>query len=240
MTDRSTAADPGEVYEEIRAAFSAIVVDLEPTVLNTMVPCAPEWSVLNVLAHVTGLAADLNAQRFPAPDDLGGVAWTQQQITARATHTATDVVGEWSIEGPTFATGLTLFGYEFGSHFVADLFTHYQDVRSAIGLSPESNSHWIVMSLDHYSTFIGEILTASGWGMLELVAGDETRSLGTANGAHAQLRTTPFEALRALSARRSAAQIRSLDWEGDVDGLLDALQAGFTGGYALPLIDLHD
>ena len=240
MTDRSTTVDAGLVYEQIRGAFRSAIMGLGPDQLHATVAATPEWTVLHVLAHVTGLTTDLNAQHFPAPDDLGGVAWTQQQIADRVEQTAAEIIEEWNIEGPAFATGLTLFGYEFGSHFVADLFTHYQDVRGAIGLPPESNALWIAVSLDHYSTFIDEILTASGWGMLELVADDETRSFGPANAAHARLHTTPFEALRAFSARRSATQLRSLDWHGDVGGVLNALQAGFEGGYALPTTDVHD
>ena len=42
--------------------------------VNHVVPATPAWTVHDVLAHVIGLAADLNAQRFP--EDEGGVAWS--------------------------------------------------------------------------------------------------------------------------------------------------------------------
>ena len=62
--------------------MAATVAELADDELQALVPATPEWRVRDVLAHVVGLAADLNAQRFPAADDAGGSAWAAQQAVS--------------------------------------------------------------------------------------------------------------------------------------------------------------
>ncbi|MGD9703464.1 MAG: hypothetical protein AB7Q42_14205 [Acidimicrobiia bacterium] len=207
--------------------------------LHVRVPASPAWSVRDVLAHVVGLAADLNAQRFPDAADSGGTAWTRRQVEHRRSWKLGDVVAEWDREAPTFEAGLNAFGYEMGSHFVADLHAHHQDVRSAVGLPPDADEVTVAVALDHYAAALDHLLIGAEWGTVDVVSGHELRRLGAVSGPHhARVQAEPFELLRALSARRSLRQLRALDWEGDVDDLLAFLQTEVTGGYALPAADL--
>ena len=237
-----SSVDPGAVYELTRLAVGVTVAGLSDEQFDTVVPATPAWRVRDVLAHVVGLAADLNAQHFPDADDVGGAAWAQQQVAGRRDTAIDDVLAEWSREAPTFEEGLRLFGYEEGSHFVADLHAHHQDIRSAIGLPPDDDELTVMVALDHYLGFLDEMLIAAGWGTLVVVvvvsAGVEERSLGGVGPHHARMKGSAFEVLRCCSARRSARQIRSLQWQGEVEALLSLLQAGFTGGYVLPEADL--
>ena len=204
------------------------------------VPAAPEWRVRDVLAHVVGLTVDLNAQRFPDIEDVGGAAWARRQVADRRETAIDDILAEWSREAPIFEEGLRLFGYEEGSHFVADLHAHHQDVRGAVGLPPDDDALTVAVALDHYLGFLDQMLAAAGWGTLEVVAGEEQRTLGGAGPHHARMAGSAFEVLRCCSARRSARQIRSLALQGDGEALLSLLQAGFIGGYALPEADLAE
>lgn len=237
-----SSVDPGAVYELTRLAVMATVAGLSDEQFETVVPATPAWRVRDVLAHVVGLAADLNAQRFPDAHDVGGAAWALRQVASRSDTAIDDILAEWSREAPTFEEGLRLFGYEEGSHFVADLHAHHQDIRGAIGLPPDDDELTVGVALDHYLGFLDQMITAAGWGTLVVVAvvseGVEERSLGGLGPHHARMQGSAFEVLRCCSARRSARQIRALDWQGDVDALLSLLQSGFTGGYALPEADL--
>ncbi len=235
-----TAVDTGNVYERTRREFISTIVGLQPDQLLRGVPATPAWSVVNVFAHVIGLAADLNAQRFPPPDDIGGTLWTHAQVSARQTSSVVEMVAEWDREAALFEDGLRAFGYEFGSHFVADLHAHYQDVRQALGLDPYQDQLTVAVALDHYVGFVDGFLTTSGWGTLDIVSETVTRRLGTVGRHTAQVTAEPFEVLRSLSGRRSAKQIRALNWHGDVEGVLEQLQLGFNGSYSLPAIDLID
>ena len=229
--------DTGRVYQRIRHDFVAAVLGLSEAQRQIRVPATPAWSVRNVLAHVVGIASDLNAQRFPASDDLGGTAWTDSQVARGRGRTTADLVAEWEREAATFEDGLRAFGYEFGSHFVADLHAHYQDVRSALGLTAETDQLTVAVALDHYIGFVDGLLTANNWGELEVVTGTETRYLGRGR-RRARLRARPFELLRALSGRRSEHQIRALEWHGDVDEFVGFMRANLGNGYALRERDL--
>jgi Mycothiol maleylpyruvate isomerase N-terminal domain len=236
--ERAAKIDTGDLYEQTRAHFVETVFALPEASLHLRVAATPAWSVRDVLAHVVGLVADLNAQRFPAPDDDSGRAWTDGQVARGRGRSIRDVVSEWDREAPIFEEGLRTFGYEMGSHFVADLHAHYQDVRGAIGEPAEADGLTVRVALDHYAGFMNQMLGDAKWGTLEIVAAGETERLGGAGEHRAKVSGPPFELLRSLAGRRSAAQIRALDWEGDIDAFLDWLQAGFSGGYALPTADL--
>jgi hypothetical protein len=240
MAERITSVDPGQVYERTRQAMVSTVAQLTAHQLTRIVPATPDWRVRDVVAHVCGLAADLNAQRFPAADDVGGAAWSAQQVAQRRDLPLEDVLAEWAREAPAFEDGLRLFGYVEGSHFVADLHAHHQDVRGALGLSRDDDPLTVAVALDHYVGYLGELLSDATWGTVEIVAGGETRVAGSAGRWHARLVAPPFEVLRALSARRSAVQVRALDWTGDADALVALLQSAFAGGYALPTADVHE
>lgn len=229
--------DSGDVYEALRQRVAATVRSCDPAELDRVVPATPAWRVRDVLAHVVGLAADLNGSRFPGPDD-DPAAWTARQVDARRTVPLDALLAEWDREGPVFAGGLRLFGIELGAHFVADLHAHHTDVLVALGRSGDDDPDTVALALDHYAGFLHEQLVAGGWGALELVAGDEVRRLGPPVApVRARVGGAPLDLVRSLSGRRTLAQIRALSWDGDVDGFLawypGALAA--TGSYELPV-----
>lgn len=224
--------DAGAIYESVRKGFVDLltsqprVVDLRP------VPATPAWTVHDVFAHVVGIAADLNAARFPDPDDAGGEAFAAAQVASRRHRSFDDLVAEWGSEAPAFEDGLRMFGYEVGSHFVGDLVTHLHDVREALGLPPDPDPAAVGVALDHYLGFVGERLTQLG-GAVRVVTEERDVVLGT--GAEvAALRAAAFEVLRCLSARRSLRHLRSLQWDGDGDTAVALLARVYEAGYAFP------
>lgn len=187
--------------------MAATVAELADDELQALVPATPEWRVRDVLAHVVGLAADLNAQRFPAADDAGGSAWAAQQVVARRDLAVAAIVAEWVREAPVFEAGLRFFGYEEGSHFVADLHAHHQDVRGALGLSRDDDPLTVAVALDHYLGFLDQLLLAAQWGTLEVVAGNEARLVGGAGVPRRRERLgvrRVAQLLRGVRQRRSA------------------------------------
>jgi hypothetical protein len=144
------------------------------------------------------------------------------------------MVDEWDREAPAFEDGLRLFGYEIGSHYVGDLHAHLQDVCGALGLPAARDELTVLVSLDFYLGSLDEDLREAGLGAVEVRTAGELHVVGD-GVVRATLTADPFEVLRTLSARRSRAQIRALDWEGDVGAVLDHL-----GRYPLPERDLTD
>jgi len=60
--------DCGIVYQRLRRRLMATVRSLDSDVLSLTVPATPAWSVRDAVAHVIGIAHDLNAQRFDVTD----------------------------------------------------------------------------------------------------------------------------------------------------------------------------
>jgi uncharacterized protein (TIGR03083 family) len=229
------SVDCGALYDDKRRELIAWLGEWPGNALATPVPASPAWTVHDVVAHVVGLAADINAQRFPAADDVEGERWTNTQVEQRRTRSLADLASEWDTEGSRFAEGLRLFGYEFSRHFVADLETHVQDVRSALHADPDPDETAVRVALDHYVHTLDEQLAGGDpLGAIELRFGDETVVAGTGAVA-ATVRASAFELLRVLSGRRSLRQMRALEWTGDVDHFAPVLSA-----YRTPAVDVVD
>jgi uncharacterized protein (TIGR03083 family) len=223
--------DTGDVYEAVRRRFIATARGAGVAGLARLVPATPVWTVRDVIAHVVGLAADLNAANLPTPADAD--AWTRAQVSARSGRSLDALVAEWDREAPVFEDGLRLFGYETGAHFTADLHCHHQDVREALGLAADDDPLAVRVSLDHYLGFLHEQLSQQAQGSVEVVADGEARTLG-AGPLLATVRAGNFDLLRSFSARRSLRQIRELDWTGDVDRALSLIGSSYTAGYSFP------
>lgn len=154
-------AEPG-TYEAVRHRFAAALRALDARQWHTPVPATPAWDVHDVVAHLVGLAADLNAQRFPADDDPGGEWWNARQIEVRRGAAAGELLAEWDLEGPVFDAGLRLFGDETERHFVGDLVTHVLDVTDALQVDLDVGDDAIAMALEHYESFVNERLAEQG------------------------------------------------------------------------------
>lgn len=152
-------------YEDVRRRFADVVRALPDDALGTRVPATPAWAVRDVVAHLVGLAADLNAQRFPTDDDPTGDAWGAAQVATRRARPLDDVLAEWDVEGPVFDAGLRLFGRETECHFVGDLVTHVLDVADALAVPIDVGDVAIGMALEHYTAFVRERLEATGTAM---------------------------------------------------------------------------
>jgi uncharacterized protein (TIGR03083 family) len=206
--------DCGEIYEHKRRELLALLRTLSENELAVIVPATPEWSVRDVLAHVVGITADLNARNFGNPNDADG--WTGAQVRARRTASIADLTDEWDREALTFEGGLRLFGYEIGSHYVGDLLQHSGDVRNALNRARPANDEALVVALDFYLSTFEQALARAGIGAVEISVADEHWTLGL-GGTVASIRAERYELFRCLGGRRSEAQVRALEWEGDID-----------------------
>jgi uncharacterized protein (TIGR03083 family) len=214
-------ADCGALYRAKRRELLALAHTLAPDELATTVPATPAWSVHDVLAHLVGIAADLNALRFDDPDPD---AWTARQVRERRGATVADLEREWEGEADRFEEGLRLLGYELGSHYVGDLLQHTQDVRSALGRDPIADDEALAVALDFYVDHFSQALVDAGAGAVEVRTGDEAWVAGTGNVV-ATVEGTRLELFRAFGGRRSEAGVRVLSWSGDVERVLPHVSA---------------
>ena len=168
--------DPAGIYHRERHDFVSFLRGLSAEQVGTTVPATPAWSVHDVLAHVVGITADLNAQRFGHGDSD---AWTAAQIEARRFDAIADLADEWDREGPQFEAGLRLFGYHFGAHYLGDLLQHVGDVYAALGIPAERDDTAVAVALDFYLESFEETLDQTGNGAVGVHVGDEQWRLGS-------------------------------------------------------------
>jgi uncharacterized protein (TIGR03083 family) len=232
--------DCASLYRRERRALMELARSLSPEQLAIAVPATPDWMVKDVLAHLVGITADLNAQRFgqeyDSPDE-----WTDAQVTSRRDRTVDQLDDEWEREADAFEPGLSLLGYEIGSHYIGDLLQHVVDVRAALGVTQADHGDALDAGLDFYVDSFHGALLAAGVGPVVL-RWSESHGAVTAgresddqDQTTARLDTTAFELFRTLGGRRSENQVRGLDWSGDVDRVIPHVSR-----YPLPQHDLVD
>jgi uncharacterized protein (TIGR03083 family) len=231
-------ADLAAAYAEARQGLVGLVQGCDAAALARPVPACPDWTVHDVVAHVTGVAADFvhggyflgsvdawRDDRLAAERD----AWTAGQVAARRDRPVAALAAEWAGWAATMEPMLGgAAPLPAGSPAwlrsapVADLAVHLHDVRGALALPGDRDAAVTALGLRIYARWLGQRLEARGRPALRLRAGGREWVEGAGPPA-ATLAAEPFELFRALSGRRSADQLRSLAWDGDPAPYLDVL-----------------
>lgn len=202
-----TAEQLTAAYREFRLRLTALGRSLDPVVADTKTPTCPEWSTKDVLAHMTGIAADVldgNVERAATEE------WADAQVDKRRGVPLNEVLEEWDTKGPLFEDLLSQIAPMIAFQFYVDAFTHDWDIRQAVDAAPEAPDYSLVAHV--MPVLMAEIearlverdlsldLTITGLpdGPLRLSAEDRDAP---------QRSLTAFEFLRVSMGRRSAQQI---------------------------------
>lgn len=127
--------DRSDIYRATQQRFVELAADLDDDV---RIPATPAWNVRELLAHVTGVAADVASGNVLEYAQEG---WTQAQVESRAGLDRTAILAEWESVTPTLTAVLddpAAFGLDpmYAGAPLADLIIHRQDLREAGGLDP--------------------------------------------------------------------------------------------------------
>lgn len=212
----------GAAYAGVRQRITALVEGVDDEVRARTVPACPSWRVHDLVAHVTGVVDDVMAGRL---EGGGTDPWTAKQVEARRGRPTAEVLSEWNHLAPQFEAILDSFGPP-GRQAVMDVVTHEQDLRGALGRPGARDSDAVVIGAGWLGATITAAAAAAGHPVLRLRTTDGQEWAGGTGDPVATLTVTPFELLRACSGRRSEAELRGLDWEGDVDAVLPAFTFG--------------
>jgi uncharacterized protein (TIGR03083 family) len=245
MTKRALEA----LYLDTQDRVAALVADAGPEAATAPVPACPSWRVKDVVAHLTGLCADVLS------GNIAGAAtdeWTAAQVDARRQIPLAEVLAEWEDLAPKFAVMIDDFPGRYGNQVAADLAVHEQDLRGALGRPGARDSEALTKGIDFLLSTVGDPgATALGLGPLEIsadghswiigtgeaAAGDPAAAIETAlmtkempspqrSDAKASLKGDRFELFRAMTGRRSAEQIRGFQWSTDPEPYLPLFAQG--------------
>jgi hypothetical protein len=154
-------------------------------------------------------------------------------LAARVDCSFDELLAEWTERGPTFDVALQSLTGPRSIMAAVDVWSHEQDIRGAVGLRGERDDDRVrflvgrsVLAFDGRFAEAGSALT--------LIVDGEASTLGRGTPS-ATWTTDGYELLRTLTGRRSVAQIRAADWDGDPSPYLDHLHL-----FDLPEHDLTD
>ncbi len=223
--------ETAEAYGIVRARLIELAAHLDDEQAATMVPALPAWTVRDTYAHLAGLSAEVAAgelNRRATDED------TARQVEQRKDRTLGELTAEWAGVAPDVDALMSGPHARAFGLMAADVWNHEMDIRGALSL-PVQRTDAVCTGV---AGFIAGLLDYQ-WRKYGLspavhfstVEGGEWR-IGAGEPA-VSLRTSDYEFIRILIGRRSRAQLLALDWDGDVEPLIDRLHL-----FDLPLADL--
>jgi uncharacterized protein (TIGR03083 family) len=231
-------ADLAAGYADARERLQNLLAGLDETALAARVPACPAWTVLDILAHLAGVAADVvNGTYFYGAADAwrdtrlaaARDQWTASQIRSRRGRAMESQLTEWAtaaaaLEPVLAGTNSPPPGAPAWllSAPVADLAVHLHDVRGALHQPGDRDAPASALGLRIYASWLGQRLRQSGRPALRLRTSEREWVEGSGPPA-AELTADTFELFRALSGRRSLDQVRALAWDGDPEPYLNLL-----------------
>lgn len=208
-----------ELYEQGRARISELARE-GPA--DAAVPACPGWTVQDVVAHVVGVCADALAGNL---DGVTTEPWTAAQVEQRRGRSIEELLAEWAEVGPPIAAAADELG-PAGHQLLFDLTTHEHDIRGGLDRPGARDSEAVADAAQFVSGLVGPMIDGRRLAPLEVVTEAGTFVFGSGDQPPGRLEAPAFEVVRAVSGRRSAAQIRGMAWSVDPGPYLPALVGG--------------
>lgn len=202
--------DAVAAFAHTRRRITHLLREHGPSIATTRVPACPDWNVRDVAAHLAGVTADALAGNM---EGAGTDPWTAVHVDTRSERSLDEILAEWDEAGPRLEAALAGVG-PGANQLVFDTATHEHDLRQALDVRDDRDNDSIAVALEFITSAWAASFTAHGFEPLRLRFGDTSVDAGEGEPV-ATVSTTPFETLRALSGRRSLAQITAYDWDAD-------------------------
>ena len=223
--------DLAGLYRERRECLTALLRDVDETQAATLVPSTPDWTIKDVIAHLSGLTDDWVKERS---EGYGTEAWTAAQVEPRRSLSLEELLAEWSRISPEFEARMddptANWVPEFAPYLaVADITIHEHDIRGTLGRPGERDSGGVQLGMKTYLTGVRQRHAGSGLGPM-LIRETDGRDWPVGTGEPVVTVSAPrFELFRAMAGRRSRKQAIAFDWDGDPEPFVDLFLApGFA------------
>lgn len=182
--------DKGAAYAAARERIISLVT-VPFLVADRIVPATPDWTVHDVVAHLSGIAADaVSGNMAGAPGD----AWTAAQVARGRDRSIDEMVAQWRVDGPRMEAVLSMpAAGALATPAVIDVHTHEADLLQAMGLPvvvPAAVLDWAVDELRR------------GFDAAVVAAGLPPVTLDAA----------PLDWFRGRLGRRTAAEVMAMSW----------------------------
>ncbi|MDQ1438235.1 MAG: hypothetical protein QOK43_1864 [Acidimicrobiaceae bacterium] len=224
MAAQATVArmDAADIYAESRARILELAAEAPAEHFDRPVPATPAWSGRDLLAHLAGVPTDVLEGRL---EGAGGNEWTAAQVELRKGRSVDELAEEWRATANQFDAMAKAAPEGLVGALASDVLQHELDLRGALERpAGESALSGLDFGLNFMAGYLDTRVGKAGLPALHVEAGNQEWTLGPGEAA-ARLTTTPIEFFRVLAGRRSEAQVRALDWQGDPGPYLGVLSA---------------
>ena len=232
MPSKPSGEDIARHYRSAHDRLAAFARGLSAEQADIQVPGTPGWSVHDVLAHLAAIPTDGLAGRItgvPTDDQ------TAAQVAERKDRSIDELLAEWTPNVPTMCDGAK--AELVPPNLAVDALTHEQDIRGALGAGPAITADELRFCTSLYAFGFGYGLKQAGIAPVAISATDTDFAFVAGVGEPAgAVRASEFELFRALSGRRSRAQVEAYEWDGDPAPYLER----FSVFGALPDTDVVD
>jgi uncharacterized protein (TIGR03083 family) len=202
--------DYAQTYHALRGRVSDLVRDADEEQLERLAPAAPEWRVRDLVAHLSGITADINAGNL---DGVATDAWTARQVDTRRDWSIDRVLDEWDTESAKVEAVMSSFPEAAIAQMTMDAATHEHDIRGALASPGGRDSDAVEIGFDFgVQALAGTVDQADATLCIETEAGARTVGGGARQIC---VRADRFELVRAMTGRRSVDQMRGFDWDGE-------------------------
>jgi uncharacterized protein (TIGR03083 family) len=203
---------PGPVAYRLVCTRLAGLLRARQPAATAAVPACPEWTVEDVLAHVTGIA--VRALAAETGESAPGVT-RGPGLTA--------LLAQW--EEVAGRLDRLLAGRDGMEQMLMDAVTHEYDLRVALGEGPPPDDPAVPVALDFLGPAFSWTVVSRGLPPLRVDCGDRAWLAGADEPA-VVVRGEAAELMRSLTGRRTLAQITALDWSRDPRPWLPAFAWG--------------
>jgi len=223
--------DLAAAYHDARIAMVTLTREHADEIQDTRVPACPDWTVRDLIAHVTSIANDLAGGLVPPDlnliqfwdDDMARrrEEFIDTALAKRRDLSLEEIIAEWDTAAERLE-GMMRGEQPFPEHapplvewiVVTDIGVHLHDLLGALGTSAHRDALATGLALRSYVEAMRFRSAHDALPPLRIRAGTREWVIGEGEPV-ATLTGDPFELARAASGRRSPDQIRAYHWEGD-------------------------
>lgn len=195
---------PVEMYLAAKDDICTLITDENQ---NLMVPACPDWSLRDLLAHLVGSLEDFCAGDV---EDVGSDRWTTGQVDRYAGLDLAGIKTAWNEVIANCGDGFD----EAAETDLPDIAVHEHDIRAALGNTEQRDSEIMVRVFQVLMHYVDKKFLQSRLPALRITTPEQSTIVGE-GAPQGELRTTAFDATRLITGRRSATQIRAMDWSTD-------------------------
>jgi uncharacterized protein (TIGR03083 family) len=160
------------------------------------------------VGHVVGSPIALANGNY---EGAGSEEWTQAQVDARRGRSIAELLEEW--DGAFDVIVKQLRGGALPAPVTFDVITHEQDLRGALGMAPMPDRYSLAFMTDGFAARLERVVEKAELPPVRMIDPDSGWTAGEDGGV--TLTGSQFEFFRALTGRRSNAQVAAMAWSAD-------------------------